>query len=156
MIDPYVEHMLGREAASVKPEDREALIAQAREREVEQRKYRQRLEALQSGEVLPECEQCGAEFAGRSDARFCSTRCRVAAHRAQKKAEGQETAAEKKARAKAEANEARKTEILEVLERYREDTRAIVLGAKLGEWGSKTNEKILYWLRNAIEDIEAL
>lgn len=152
MIDPYVEHMLGRQAASVKPEDREALIAQAREREVEQRKYRQRLEALQGGEVLPECEQCGAEFAGRSDARFCSTRCRVAAHRAQKKAEGQMTEAEKKAK----ADEAHKAELLEMLERYREDTKMIALGAKLGEWGPKTNEKILYWLRNAIEDIESL
>jgi len=28
------------------------------------------------------CEQCGAEFAqARSDARFCGTPCRVAAHR---------------------------------------------------------------------------
>lgn len=156
MIDPYVEHIIGKDADSVKPEDREDAIAVAREREAVQRKLRKRLESLQSGEVLPECEQCGTEFTGRSDARFCSTRCRVAAHRAQKKAEGQETAAEKKARAKAEANEARKAEILEVLERYREDTRAIVLGAKLGEWGPKTNEKILHWLRNAVEDIEAL
>lgn len=137
--------------------DSSETVESLRERESELRKERLRLEALRDNAgLLPECEHCGAEFVGRSDARFCSTRCRVAAHRAQKKAEGQETAAEKKARAKAEANEARKAEILEVLERYREDTRAIVLGAKLGEWGPKTNKKILYWLRNAIEDIEAL
>ena len=141
-----------RYADNVKPEGREEAIAEAREREAQQRRYRLRLEALQSGETLPECEQCGSEFASRSDARFCSTRCRVASHRAQKKAEGQMTEAEKKAK----ADEAHKAELLEMLERYREDTRAVALGAKLGEWGPATNEKILYWLRNAIEDIESL
>lgn len=28
------------------------------------------------------CSRCGTTFAGRADAKFCSTRCRVAAHRA--------------------------------------------------------------------------
>lgn len=29
-----------------------------------------------------QCKRCGATFTGRVDARYCSTRCRVAAHRA--------------------------------------------------------------------------
>lgn len=32
--------------------------------------------------LLKTCAQCGSEFAGRADARFCSGACRVAAHRA--------------------------------------------------------------------------
>lgn len=31
-----------------------------------------------------DCEHCGEAFLGRGDARFCSARCRVAAHRAGK------------------------------------------------------------------------
>ena len=46
------------------------------------RAMRLRVEALRDGEALPECQHCGESFAGRSDARYCSTRCRVAAHRA--------------------------------------------------------------------------
>jgi hypothetical protein len=30
------------------------------------------------------CQWCGQPFAGRADARYCSARCRVAAHRASK------------------------------------------------------------------------
>lgn len=60
-----------------------------RRRETVYRNARLRLEALRSGEVLPECEQCGETIVGRSDARYCSTRCRVAAHRAKSKAEAE-------------------------------------------------------------------
>lgn len=37
-----------------------------------------------------ECERCGEEFLGRGDARFCSARCRVAAHRTARKAQSDE------------------------------------------------------------------
>lgn len=146
MIDPYIEHMLGRQAASVTPEDREALIAQAREREVEQRKYRQRLEALQSGEVLPECEHCGSDFVGRSDARYCSTRCRVAAHRAKDKL----TAAEKQAKRSAKE----KDDVVSFLNAFYEDTKLVALTARRVK--PSLRKKMVAWMRDAIEDIEAL
>lgn len=37
--------------------------------------------------VLHECACCGAWFVGRSDAAYCSTSCRVKAHRREKAAE---------------------------------------------------------------------
>ena len=57
-------------------------IAKFRDGEAALRKLRLRVDALRDGEALPECQHCGESFAGRSDARYCSTRCRVAAHRA--------------------------------------------------------------------------
>jgi len=36
------------------------------------------------------CEQCSDSFLGRHDARFCSSRCRVAAHRNARKAQANE------------------------------------------------------------------
>lgn len=38
-------------------------------------------DAAQVEQVERPCEQCGAPMTGRSDRRFCSSRCRVAAHR---------------------------------------------------------------------------
>lgn len=35
--------------------------------------------------IFHRCEQCGVGFEARSDARYCSGRCRVAAHRQSKK-----------------------------------------------------------------------
>lgn len=142
MREDYAKH--------VKPEGREDEIAVARERAADQRKVRLRLEALQSGEVLPECEHCGSDFVGRSDARFCSTQCRVAAHRARKKAEGQETAAEKQAKEDARLQ----GHLLDMLEKYREDTKFIGLLARMGKLTPQTRKKILIWLKYAIEDIE--
>lgn len=37
-----------------------------------------------------QCERCGEKFLGRSDARFCATRCRVATHRTASKAQSDE------------------------------------------------------------------
>lgn len=136
----------------VKPEDRAAMIAVARERESEQREMRLRLEALQDGSLLPECEHCGSEFTGRSDARFCSTQCRVAAHRARVKAEGQMTEAEKQAK----VDEEHQADLLNFLEEYRENTKTVALAAQMGKTGPKLNKKILMWLRYAIEDIEGV
>lgn len=146
----YSRYMREDYAKHVKPEGREDEIAVARERAADQRKVRLRLEALQSGEVLPECEHCGSDFVGRSDARFCSTQCRVAAHRARKKAEGQETAAEKQAKEDARLQ----GHLLDMLEKYREDTKFIGLLARMGKLTPQTRKKILIWLKYAIEDIE--
>ena len=43
-----------------------------------------RHERLRRREAWRGCEHCGEAFLGRGDARFCTTRCRVAAHRARK------------------------------------------------------------------------
>lgn len=43
-----------------------------------------RHERLRRREAWRDCENCGEAFLGRGDARFCTTRCRVAAHRARK------------------------------------------------------------------------
>lgn len=52
--------------------------------EHEARRTRLRLEALRDG-ALRICERCEQEFApARADARYCSARCRVAAHRTKK------------------------------------------------------------------------
>lgn len=134
----------------VKPEDRAAMIAVARERESEQREMRLRLEALQSGEVLPECEHCGSGVVGRSDARFCSTQCRVAAHRARVKAEGQMTEAEKQAKLSAKE----KDEVVSFLNAYYEDTKLVALTARRVK--PSLRKKMVGWMRDAIEDIEAL
>lgn len=137
-------------ANTVKPEDREDEIAAARERAADQRKVRLRLEALQSGEVLPECEHCGTDFVGRSDARFCSTQCRVAAHRARVKAEGQVTEAEKQAKLSAKE----KDDVVSFLNAYYEDTKLVALTARRVK--PSLRKKMVGWMRDAIEDIENL
>ena len=43
-----------------------------------------RHERLRRREAWRDCEHCGEAFLERGDARFCSARCRVAAHRAGK------------------------------------------------------------------------
>lgn len=43
-----------------------------------------RHERLRRREAWRHCEHCDQAFLGRGDARFCSARCRVAAHRARK------------------------------------------------------------------------
>ena len=43
-----------------------------------------RHERLRRREAWRDCEHCGEAFLGRGDARFCTTRCRVAAYRAKK------------------------------------------------------------------------
>jgi hypothetical protein len=50
--------------------------------EAEVRKLRKRLEALQAGvEKVCARDDCQHPVAGRSDARYCSDRCRIHAHR---------------------------------------------------------------------------
>ena len=81
--------LLASEADKVPDGEWEEWLEAFRTAEAGMRRARLRLEALQAGEVLPECEQCGETIVGRSDARYCSTRCRVAAHRAKSKAEAE-------------------------------------------------------------------
>lgn len=78
--------LLAPEAGKVPDAEWEEWAEAFRTAEAGMRRARLRLEALRAGEVLPECEQCGETIVGRSDARYCSTRCRVAAHRAKPKA----------------------------------------------------------------------
>lgn len=78
--------LAGLSVDDVDPSDWDIWIKGLRRRETVYRSARLRLEALRAGEVLPVCAQCGETIAGRSDARYCSTRCRVAAHRAKPKA----------------------------------------------------------------------
>lgn len=139
-------------AKTVKPEDRDAAIIEARRREADQREMRLRLEALQSGEVLPECKHCGSEFTGRSDARFCSTQCRVAAHRARVKAEGQLTEAEKQAKEDAEF----KDDAMRWLDGFYEKTKDVAGTVGHLKFTPKGRRKVIGWMRDAIADIEAL
>ena len=81
--------LLASEADKVPDGEWEEWLEAFRTAEAGMRRARLRLEALQAGEVLPECEQCGETIVGRSDARYCSTRCRVAAHRGKSKAEAE-------------------------------------------------------------------
>lgn len=85
-VDQNID-LLAPEASKVPDAEWEEWVEAFRTAEAGMRRARLRLEALQAGEVLPECEQCGETIVGRSDARYCSTRCRVAAHRAKGKAE---------------------------------------------------------------------
>ena len=56
-------------------------IADLRKGEAAVRRLRQRLEALRD-DAKRQCDQCGRPLIGRADARYCSDRCRVQAHRA--------------------------------------------------------------------------
>lgn len=85
-VDQNID-LLAPEASKVPDAEWEEWVEAFRTAEAGMRRARLRLEALQAGEVLPECEQCGETIVGRSDARYCSTRCRVAAHRGKSKAE---------------------------------------------------------------------
>ncbi len=62
---------------SVLPE----LIEHMRQAETAARQLRLRLEALQTGEDERTCPVCGGSVVGRSDRRYCSSTCRVKAHR---------------------------------------------------------------------------
>jgi uncharacterized C2H2 Zn-finger protein len=117
-----------------------------RRREAVYREARLRLEALRDGEVLPECEQCGETFVGRSDARYCSTRCRVAAHRGRAKL----TEAEKKAK----EDERHKDLMLSELERLRQQAKYARHFAEAVKPSGR--KKVIGWLQDAIKDIEAL
>jgi hypothetical protein len=55
-----------------------------REAETKVRHLRKRLEALQDP-LAPTCPGCGRVVSGRADARYCSTNCRVTAHRRSKR-----------------------------------------------------------------------
>jgi hypothetical protein len=56
------------------------MIEELRTGETMVRKLRQRLEALQSADIRL-CPECGGPVAGRADAIYCNTRCRIRAHR---------------------------------------------------------------------------
>jgi IS5 family transposase len=92
MVADYERAALGSSiadltAGDVTTEQWDDWLEGLRRRETVYREARIRLEALRSGEILPECKRCGETIVGRADARYCSTRCRVAAHRAKSKAE---------------------------------------------------------------------
>lgn len=55
-------------------------IAELRESEAMTRRLRKRLEALQD-EIEKPCPVCGRPVAGRSDAVYCGSSCRLRAHR---------------------------------------------------------------------------
>lgn len=138
--------MAGLSAADVTAEDWDEWGEGLRRREAVYRRARLRLEALRAGEVLPECEQCGETIVGRSDARYCSTRCRVAAHRGKAKL----TEAEKKAK----EDERHKELMLTELERLRGQVKYARHFAEAVKPSGR--KKVVGWLRDAIEDIEAL
>jgi hypothetical protein len=56
-------------------------VADLRKGEADLRSFRLQVEALRS---VRKCGACGEPLAGRSDRRYCSSRCRVRAHRESK------------------------------------------------------------------------
>jgi len=129
--------------------DSSETVESLRERESELRKERLRLEALRDNAgLLPECERCGVEFVGRSDARFCSTRCRVAAHRAANKLSDAERKAKKDAELQADA--------MRWLDEFYEMTKDVAWNVEYLKMNERGRKKVIGWLRDAIEDIEAL
>lgn len=63
------------------------LIAELRKGEADVRRFRKRLEALQA-EVDRPCPECGRQVVGRADAVYCTSECRVRAHRKARRATG--------------------------------------------------------------------
>src|SRR3954454_15359155 len=55
-------------------------VAQLKSAETDLRKFRKQLEALQARSTRT-CPECGRAVVGRTDAIYCETRCRLAAHR---------------------------------------------------------------------------
>lgn len=86
VYNAVTSRQLGMVADAVTAVEWDEWVENVRAGESAMRDLRLRIEALRDNNgVLPECETCGGEFTGRSDARYCSTRCRVAAHRAKGK-----------------------------------------------------------------------
>lgn len=79
-----VEHvhvwMPQKDLESLTPANLPHWIAELRRGETEVRLMRKRLEALQSSSDRP-CPHCGRQVAGRADKVYCTTECRVRAHR---------------------------------------------------------------------------
>jgi ferredoxin len=63
-------------------------IAELRKGEADVRRLRIRLEALQA-EVDRPCRLCGRPVAGRADAIYCTSECRVRAHRKARQADAE-------------------------------------------------------------------
>ena len=61
-------------------------IGHLREAEASIRRHRKRLEALRDGIAPRVCPGCGSPVAGRADALYCRSACRVRAHRARSQA----------------------------------------------------------------------
>ncbi len=61
-------------------------IGHLREAEASIRRHRKRLEALRDGITPRVCPGCGGPVAGRADAVYCGSACRVRAHRARSQA----------------------------------------------------------------------
>lgn len=57
-------------------------IGHLREAGTSVRRFRKRLEALREGVTARVCPGCGGPVAGRADAVYCGSTCRVRAHRA--------------------------------------------------------------------------
>ena len=143
-VDQNID-LLAPEASKVPDAEWEEWVEAFRTAEAGMRRARLRLEALQAGEVLPECEQCGETIVGRSDARYCSTRCRVAAHRAK----GKLPEAERQERASAKAREDRG----QLLDNFHNEIESLVFIAR--NLDPKAREYIAGRFRDATADIEA-
>jgi len=63
-------------------------IGHLREAEASIRRHRKRLEALRDGIPPRVCPGCGGPVAGRADAVYCGSACRVRAHRARAQPHG--------------------------------------------------------------------
>ncbi len=69
-----------KDIQALNPKALDGFIEGLRKGEAMTRKLRERLESLQSP-VSRVCPQCGRPVVGRSDAVYCTTHCRVRAHR---------------------------------------------------------------------------
>lgn len=67
-------------------------VRRLREMETRLRRFRKRLEALQAGDDR-KCPACGKPVAGRTDKVYCSTACRIRAHRGSQVARPESAAA---------------------------------------------------------------
>lgn len=87
VIDSRVGVFPDRDLAKLDRPSLPCLIGELRQAETEVRRLRKRLEALHNQVDRP-CPQCGRAVAGRADAVYCSTDCRVKAHRRRARADG--------------------------------------------------------------------
>jgi hypothetical protein len=77
------EHWPDTELAELADDDNlDWWIGHLREAEASTRRHRKRLEALRDGALSRACPGCGGPVAGRADAVYCGSTCRVRAHRA--------------------------------------------------------------------------
>jgi hypothetical protein len=78
-------HYSDTDLAELSADDLDYFIAELGKGETRIRQLRKRMEALQNG-ARRACPQCGRLVAGRPDAIYCDSGCRVRAYRARRKA----------------------------------------------------------------------